>query len=61
MKGKLIAEGWNMFRLMDFCYNAKPRLTNENSILEFDVKTDEWRLYEKLTDKTENTLNNSKE
>jgi hypothetical protein len=49
MKGKLIKHGnGGIFAMMDFCYNAKPRLTKENSILEFDVNTDEWWIYEKL-------------
>lgn len=48
MKGKLIGHGTNMFRMMAFCYNAEPKLTEENSICEFDVNTDEWWIYEKI-------------
>jgi hypothetical protein len=49
MKGKLIKHGdGGIFSMMDFCYKAKPRLTKENTILEFDVNTDEWWIYEKL-------------
>lgn len=49
MKGKLIKHGdGGIFSMMDFCYKAKPRLTKENTILEFNVNTDEWWIYEKL-------------
>lgn len=49
MKGELIKHGDSgIFAMIKFCYNAEPRLTKENSILEFDVNTDEWWIYEKL-------------
>jgi hypothetical protein len=49
MKGKLIKHGDSgIFAMMDFCYKAKPCLSEENSILEFNVNTDEWWIYEKL-------------
>ena len=45
-KGKLIAQGTGMVSMMNICYEAK--LTEENSILEVDVKTDAWEVYEKV-------------
>lgn len=52
-KGQLLGHGTNMFRMMDFCCKAEPKLTEENSIAEFNVATDEWWLYKKLTNKHE--------
>ena len=49
MKGELIKHGdGGIFAMIEFCYKANPRLSKENSILEFDVNTDEWWIYKKL-------------
>ena len=45
-KGKLIAKGIGMVSMLNTCYKAK--LTNDNSIIEVDVKTDVWEVYEKI-------------
>ena len=47
MERILLWHGDNVFTLMDFCYNANPRLTQENSILEFDEEKKEWCLYKR--------------
>lgn len=44
-KGKLIANGIGMISMLNTCYKAN--LTTENSILEVDVKTDEWKIFAK--------------
>lgn len=47
-KGRLIAQGLGMVSMLNTCYNSTPKLTDENSIMEVDVKTDEWKVFEKL-------------
>lgn len=44
MKGKLIAHGTNMFRMMDMCYEHN--WNYDNTIMEHDG--DEWWIYEKI-------------
>ena len=44
-KGKLLAQGIGMVSMLNICYKSK--LTNDNSIMEVDVKTDEWKVFAK--------------
>lgn len=53
----LLWRGDNIFTLMNFCYNANPRLTKENSILEFNEETKEWCLYQKNKQNNETKQN----
>ncbi len=45
-KGKLIKSGIGMAAMLDFCFVNK--LSDANSILDVDVKSDEWEIYEKI-------------